>query len=120
MGLLQKLEKDKSILTNLNGATPQQYIGNTETLATLNPSTLYSSRLDLEGETPAVYDALEKNQLFASLTAANGAVSKYDLNGKTPSLYATNKGNSPLEKSLDSSGLDMNKIPKKYLDNKPR
>lgn len=77
MGLLDKLQTQGSVLTNLDGATPTGYydIGG----VTNYPKQLAGSQLDLDGKKPVEYDqltdypeGLKKSQL--------------DLDGLTPKI----------------------------------
>jgi hypothetical protein len=52
MGILSKLQKQGSIFTNLDGATPNGF--NTQT-SVLDPNSLTGSQLDLNGQTPSKY-----------------------------------------------------------------
>lgn len=51
MGLLNKLQNQGSIFTNLDGATPPGFNGQ----SVLNPNSLVGSQLDLNGQTPSQY-----------------------------------------------------------------
>jgi len=48
MGILTKLQTQGSLLTNLDGTTPDKYSG---LISMLNPGSLTGSQLDLEGKT---------------------------------------------------------------------
>jgi|688.fasta_scaffold793410_2 hypothetical protein len=52
MGILSKLQKQGSIFTNLDGATPEGF--NTQ-VSVLNPKSLTGSQFDLDGKTPDGY-----------------------------------------------------------------
>ena len=78
MGLLDKLTKAGSILTDLDGKTPVKYDG-----ASNYQKGLATSQLDLDGKTPLQYD--RQTIQIAGLTQ-----SQLDLDGKTPSKYLDN------------------------------
>jgi hypothetical protein len=78
MGLLDKLTKAGSVLTNLDGKTPVKYNG-----ASNYQKGLATSQLDLDGNTPLKYDGVSNYQ--KSL-----ATSQLDLDGNTPSKYLDN------------------------------
>lgn len=52
MGILTKLQTQGSLLTNLDGSTPNKYSGIN---SVLNPGSLIGSQLDLNGSTPDKY-----------------------------------------------------------------
>jgi hypothetical protein len=52
MGILNKLQNQGSIFTNLDGTTPQGF--NTQA-SVLDPQSLIGSQLDLDGKTPLKY-----------------------------------------------------------------
>ena len=52
MGILTKLQTQGSLLTNLDGTTPDKYSG---LISMLNPGSLTGSQLDLNGTTPDKY-----------------------------------------------------------------
>lgn len=85
MGLLDKLTQQGSILTNLDGATPQPF--NTQ-VTHLDPQSLVGSNLDLEGETPIGYNGglNNSNILNNGLVGSNLDIS----NGLTPTQYLNN------------------------------
>ena len=78
MGLLDKLTKDGSLLTALDGKKPLEYdkVSN-------YPEGLKKSQLDLDGKKPLEYDKLSNypEQL---------AKSQLDLDGKNPNKYLDN------------------------------
>lgn len=78
MGLLDKLTKAGSVLTDLDGKTPVKYDG-----ASNYKKDLATSQLDLDGKAPLQYDGVSNYQ--KSLAA-----SQLDLDGKTPSKYLDN------------------------------
>lgn len=121
MGLIQKLITDQSGLTATDGATPSKYIESLPAqspVSPLNPSSLYKSRYDLNGNTPESYDGNTRNTLFSSLSLNGGTLSKLDLDGKSPNKYDTNRNNSVLISSIEDSTLDLNtQTTSKYIDN---
>ena len=78
MGLLDKLTKAGSVLTDLDGKTPKSYdgISNYE-------KDLATSQLDLDGKAPLQYDGISNYEKYL-------AISQLDLNGKTPVKYSDN------------------------------
>jgi hypothetical protein len=78
MGLLDKLTKDGSLLTALDGKKPLEYdkVSN-------YPEGLKKSQLDLDGKKPLEYDKLSNYQ--EQLTK-----SQLDLDGKNPNKYLDN------------------------------
>jgi hypothetical protein len=78
MGLLDKLTKDGSLLTALDGKKPLEYdkVSN-------YPEGLKKSQLDLDGKKPLEYDKVSNypEQL---------AKSQLDLDGKNPNKYLDN------------------------------
>jgi hypothetical protein len=78
MGLLDKLTKDGSLLTALDGKKPLEYdkVSN-------YPEQLTKSQLDLDGKKPLEYDKVSNypEQL---------AKSQLDLDGKNPNKYLDN------------------------------
>ena len=78
MGLLDKLTKAGSVLTDLDGKTPKSYdgISNYE-------KDLATSQLDLDGKAPLQYDGISNYE-------KDLAISQLDLNGKTPVKYSDN------------------------------
>ena len=78
MGLLDKLTKAGSVLTDLDGKTPPKFGG-----ASQYQKGLAASQLDLDGKTPLKYDGVSNYE--KSL-----ATSQLDLDGKTPSKYLDN------------------------------
>jgi hypothetical protein len=78
MGLLDKLTKDGSLLTALDGKKPLEYdkVSN-------YPEQLSKSQLDLDGKKPLEYD--KQTVQIASLTK-----SQLDLDGKNPNKYLDN------------------------------
>ena len=78
MGLLDKLTKAGSVLTDLDGKTPKSYdgISNYE-------KDLATSQLDLDGKQPLKYDGVSNYEKVL-------ATSQLDLNGKTPAKYSDN------------------------------
>jgi hypothetical protein len=78
MGLLDKLTKDGSTLSQFDGAQPPSYNG-----ASQYQQDLRVSQLDLDGKEPAKYDQVSAYQ--KSL-----AVSQLDLDGVNPLPYLNN------------------------------
>jgi hypothetical protein len=78
MGLLDKLIKDGSSLSDLDGGTPSSYDG-----ASNYKQDLKVSQLDLDGKEPAKYDQL-------SAYKKDLAISKLDLDGGDPLPYLNN------------------------------
>jgi hypothetical protein len=78
MGLLDKLTKDGSTLSQFDGAQPPSYNG-----ASQYQQDLRVSQLDLDGKEPAKYDQVSAYQ--KSL-----AVSQLDLDGGNPLPYLNN------------------------------
>jgi hypothetical protein len=78
MGLLDKLTKDGSTLSQFDGAQPPSYNG-----ASQYQQDLRVSQLDLDGREPAKYDQVSAYQ--KSL-----AVSQLDLDGVNPLPYLNN------------------------------
>jgi len=78
MGLLDKLTKDGSLLTSLDGKKPLEYdkVSN-------YPEGLKKSQLDLDGKKPLEYDKVSNYQ--EQLTK-----SQLDLDGKNPNKYLDN------------------------------
>jgi hypothetical protein len=78
MGLLDKLTKDGSLLTALDGKKPLEYdkVSN-------YPEGLKKSQLDLDGKKPLEYDKVSNYQ--EQLTK-----SQLDLDGKNPNKYLDN------------------------------
>jgi len=78
MGLLDKLTKDGSLLTALDGKKPLEYdkVSN-------YPEGLKKSQLDLDGKKPLEYDKVSNYQV--QLTK-----SQLDLDGKNPNKYLDN------------------------------
>ena len=78
MGLLDKLTKDGSLLTSLDGKKPLEYdkVSN-------YPEGLKKSQLDLDGKKPLEYDKVSNYQ--EQLTK-----SQLDLDGKNPNIYLDN------------------------------
>jgi hypothetical protein len=78
MGLLDKLTKDGSLLTAMDGKKPLEYdkVSN-------YPEDLKKSQLDLDGKKPLEYDKVSNypEQLTKS---------QLDLNGKNPNKYLDN------------------------------
>ena len=78
MGLLDKLTKDGSLLTAMDGKKPLEYdkVSN-------YPEGLKKSQLDLDGKKPLEYDKVSNypEQLTKS---------QLDLNGKNPNKYLDN------------------------------
>jgi hypothetical protein len=78
MGLLDKLTKDGSLLTSLDGKKPLEYdkVSN-------YPEGLKKSQLDLDGKKPLEYDKVSNypEQLTKS---------QLDLDGKNPNKYLDN------------------------------
>ena len=78
MGLLNKLTKDGSLLTAMDGKKPLEYdkVSN-------YPEDLKKSQLDLDGKKPLEYDKVSNypEQLTKS---------QLDLNGKNPNKYLDN------------------------------
>jgi hypothetical protein len=77
MGLLDKLQTQGSVLTNLDGSTPTGYydIGG----VTNYPKQLAGSQLDLDGKKPVEYDQVTKYP-------AGLAASQLDFDGQTPKV----------------------------------
>jgi hypothetical protein len=77
MGLLDKLQTQGSVLTNLDGLTPTGYydIGG----VTNYPKQLAGSQLDLDGKKPVEYDQVTKYP-------AGLAASQLDFDGQTPKV----------------------------------
>ena len=77
MGLLDKLQTQGSVLTNLDGSTPTGYydIGG----VTYYPKQLAGSQLDLDGKKPVEYDQVTKYP-------AGLAASQLDFDGQTPKV----------------------------------
>jgi hypothetical protein len=78
MGLLDKLTKAGSVLTDFDGKNPTKYTGTSN-----YQKDLATSQLDLDGKTPIKYDG--KSNYQKSL-----ATSQLDLEGKTPNKYTDN------------------------------
>ena len=78
MGLLDKLTKAGSVLTDLDGKTPVKYDG-----ASNYKKDLATSQLDLDGKAPLQYDGISNYE-------KDLAISQLDLNGKTPVKYSDN------------------------------
>jgi len=78
MGLLDKLTKAGSVLTDLDGKTPVKYDG-----ASNYQKDLATSQLDLDGKTPKSYDGVSNYE-------KDLATSQLDLDGKTPVKYSDN------------------------------
>ena len=78
MGLLDKLTKDGSILSGLDGGAPSPYDG-----ASQYEQGLKTSQLDLDGKDPAKYDQ-------ATAYQKGLALSKLDLDGLDPLPYLNN------------------------------
>ena len=78
MGLLDKLTKDGSTLSQFDGAQPPSYDG-----ASQYQEDLRVSQLDLNGKDPAKYDQ-------ASAYQKSLAFSRLDLDGATPAKYYDN------------------------------
>jgi hypothetical protein len=78
MGLLDKLTKDGSLLTALDGKKPLEYDKQTVQIASLT-----KSQLDLDGKKPLEYD--KQTVQIDSLTK-----SQLDLDGKNPNKYLDN------------------------------
>lgn len=78
MGLLDKLTKDGSTLSEFDGLTPKSYDG-----ASQYQQDLKVSQLDLDGKDPAKYDQL-------SAYKKDLAFSRLDLDGATPAKYYDN------------------------------
>ena len=78
MGLLDKLTKDGSILSGLDGGAPSPYDG-----ASQYEQGLRTSQLDLDGKDPAKYDQV-------SVYEKGLALSRLDLDGVTPPKYYDN------------------------------
>jgi hypothetical protein len=78
MGLLDKLTKDGSTLSGLDGITPPSYDG-----ASQYELGLRTSQLDLDGKDPAKYDQLTAYQKGLAL-------SRLDLDGLDPLPYLNN------------------------------
>ena len=78
MGLLDKLTKDGSLLTTMDGKKPLEYdkVPN-------YPEQLKKSQLDLDGKKPLEYDKVSNYQ--EQLTK-----SQLDLDGKNPNKYLDN------------------------------
>ena len=57
MGLLDKLTKAGSVLTDLDGKTPSKYDGKSQYQKDLD-----TSQLDLDGKTPLKYDGVSNSQ----------------------------------------------------------
>ena len=78
MGLLDKLTKDGSLLTAMDGKKPLEYdkVSN-------YPEGLKKSQLDLDGKKPLEYDKVSNYQ--EQLTK-----SQLDLDGKNPNKYLDN------------------------------
>jgi len=75
MGLLDKLTKAGSVLTDLDGKTPVKYDG-----VSNYKKDLATSQLDLDGKAPLKYDGVSNYQ-------KDLAASQLDLDGKTPIKY---------------------------------
>ena len=78
MGLLDKLTKDGSLLTALDGKKPLEYDKESN-----YPEQLTKSQLDLDGKAPLQYDGISNYE-------KDLAISQLDLNGKTPVKYSDN------------------------------
>ena len=78
MGLLDKLTKDGSTLSQFDGAQPPSYDGVSQ-----YQEDLRVSQLDLDGKDPAKYDQLTAYQKGLAL-------SKLDLDGLDPLPYLNN------------------------------
>ena len=78
MGLLDKLTKDGSTLSEFDGLTPKSYDG-----ASQYQQDLKVSQLDLDGKDPAKYDQL-------SAYKKGLAFSQLDLDGGDPLPYLNN------------------------------
>ena len=77
MGLLDKLQTQGSVLTNLDGLTPTGYYGIGG--VTNYPKQLAGSQLDLDGKKPVEYDQVTKYP-------AGLAASQLDFDGQTPKV----------------------------------
>lgn len=97
--LLDKLQKDGSTLTGLDGKNSPLYNGQTQ-----YPKGLATSQLDLDGKTPEKYSG--ESQYIKGLEE-----SQLDLNGKKPLAY---DGQSQYVKGLEESQLDVGNIKAKY------
>lgn len=78
MGLLDKLTKDGSLLSGLDGGNPSSYDGMSN-----YKQDLKVSQLDLDGKDPAKYDQI-------SAYKKDLALSRLDLDGATPPKYYDN------------------------------
>ena len=78
MGLLDKLTKDGSLLTAMDGKKPLEY-----DKVSKYPEDLKKSQLDLDGKKPLEYD--RQTVQIASLP-----YSQLDLDGKNPNKYLDN------------------------------
>ena len=78
MGLLDKLQTQGSVLTDLDGKTPIKYDGTSQ-----YQKDLAISQLDLDGKTPIKYDGTSQYEKVL-------ASSQLDLDGKTPIKYLDN------------------------------
>lgn len=110
--ILNKLQKEGSTLTGLDGKNAPLYNGQTQ-----YPKGLATSQLDLDGKKPLAYDG--QSQYIKGLEE-----SQLDLNGKTPAKYqflVSVRSANFIKKGLATSQLDLDgKTPAKYLDNPPR
>lgn len=78
MGLLDKLEKQGSTLTDVNGGSPTKM-----DLSSQATKIFQKSQLDLDGKKPEQMDLSSKFE-------KDLALSQLDLDGKTPSKYLDN------------------------------
>ena len=78
MGLLDKLTKAGSVLTDFDGKNPSKYAGTSN-----YQKDLATSQLDLDGKTPTKYNGVSNYQKGL-------ATSQLDLEGKTPIKYTDN------------------------------
>ena len=83
MAILEKFEKDGSILNKNGSKTPESY----KKSSVLNDKTLVDSQLDMDGKTPQDYDTAGTLDVdsYKPLIGTN-----LDLDGKTPSKYLDN------------------------------
>lgn len=103
--LLNKLQKDGSQLTGLDGKNSPLYNGQTQ-----YPKGLATSQLDLDGKTPLAYDGQSQYQrgLEESQLDVGNIRAKYQFLGAVRSLDFIRRG-------LATSQLDLDgKTPKKY------
>jgi len=75
--LLDKLTKEGSLLSGLDGKKPLEYDGQTDQISSLKQSTL-----DLDGKTPLTYSGQTK-----LITLLSDPKVVLDLNGKKPITY---------------------------------